>query len=769
MIDSSEKKTHEDFSIPDIRIIIQHIWHAKWILLAGALIGGFAAFSKSSKTIPIYRASATLQIDRSTPQILEGVREVVDMGTQTAGSTREYMETQFELMKSKEIALRALRILGMDTQELLIDIKNIPPSEFNKNSKNFLRLPSPLAKRAAHVAHAFGWNPNQNLDDFIALLESNNGLNLVSGRIQASPIGESRLIKMSTEDRDPVFAAKLANAFAKAYVDFNLDTKIQATSSAIDWLTDQVALLKKKLDDSEVALHEFKKTRNTLSVSMEDRLNIVAQSYTTFNQELMQTRAKKILLEATRTRLKQAQEQNIPLDAYPSIRNSSVVSDLKEQISKAQQDIHELNLKYTEKHPYHISAQEKLTFLKSQLQSEMEKVVYAINEEYTSLVETEKRLSQEIETIKKDAFELNHDEINYDRLVRERDNNNTLYAMVLKRQKESKLSQMLNSNNIRIIAPAETSYSPINKNKPADISTGAFIGILLSSLFIVLKNRLNNKVSSQKHVEMVLELPFLGIIPSFSKDQHSSKKITVPTSKDRYVLENPRSSISEHYKTLRTNISFLEAHRPLKTILITSACPKEGKSTNTSNLAIVFSLTGKRILIIDADMRRPRLHKSFHIKNNLGLSNILAKTCTYEEAIQHTDIPHIDILPCGPTPPNPSELLHLKNTQQLFKDLESKYDYILIDSPPIGAVSDGLLLSSFLDGVILIIDSAHTPIQAALRAKKNLQNARAHVVGVVLNNLDAKSMLTWSYHYGYYGYGKSYSSEHTHEKEKNVA
>jgi len=317
------------------------------------------------------------------------------------------------------------------------------------------------------------------------------------------------------------------------------------------------------------------------------------------------------------------------------------------------------------------------------------------------------------------------------------------------------LSAMLKANNVRVLDAAKISRIPIKPDVRRNLSLAAVLGLLVGVGFAFLLELQDRSIKGHQDIE-ALGLNFLGLVPSIPGGD-----LTHPQSRDLYIQQQPKSTVAECCRTIRTNLLFMSPEKPAKRIVVTSAGPQEGKTTTLISMGITLANGGQRVLLVDSDMRRPRLHKSFGVPNSLGLSSLIVGEGSLEEAIKSTTIPGLFVLPSGPVPPNPAELLHTERFKALARELGEKFDRVLFDSPPVGAVTDPLVLANQMDGTLLVAKMLRTNKDLAERAAKSLKDANARVLGVVLNDVDLEKRqygyyLGYYYSYGrYYGEGKS--------------
>jgi capsular exopolysaccharide synthesis family protein len=470
-------------------------------------------------------------------------------------------------------------------------------------------------------------------------------------------------------------------------------------------------------------------------------------------------------LESQRQRIQTARQSGLESVTLQEIVNSHVVQQLKLKLSELRQEEAELGKRYTPEHPTMIGVRERLAMARADLEAEIDRILDSLEGEYKQAVDTEARLHNAIEGVKQEALEINKKELDYNRLKRENDNNLALYDMVMKREKEADLTRMLKVNNIRRHEAARPPERPVRPRPALNMLVALILGLLGGIGLAFLADYLDNTVKTQSQVEQLLGLSFLGVIPSIRNDK--KERLIDVGQRDHYIVEYPRSSVAECCRTIRTNLMFMSPEKELRLLLVTSGGPREGKSTVVIALATTMAQAGSRVIVVDTDMRRPRLHKSFGVANERGITTTILGDTTLSEVVLHTTIAGVDFLPCGPIPPNPAELLHTDNFRALIKQLGQSYDRVIFDSPPVGAVTDAVLLSSMADGVVLVVQAGATPWPAALQVKRRLTDVNARVLGVVLNDVDLDSRRSGEYYqqyYYYYRYGED--DAHTTRRKK---
>ncbi len=399
----------------------------------------------------------------------------------------------------------------------------------------------------------------------------------------------------------------------------------------------------------------------------------------------------------------------------------------------------------------------KLGVAEENLKAEIDKVIASIERQYETTLDTERRLGQALNEVKAQALEINKKEISYNRLKRERDNTLELYQIVLKREKEANLTRMLKVNNIRKLEAALPPDFPIRPRVMVNLAMALMLGLMSGVGLAFGVDFLDNRIKTQEQIEQVVGLPFLGMIPTIKLDKSSPS--SDPAARDHFVIQNPRSSVAECCRTIRTNLLFMSPENPVRSILVTSGRPREGKSTTVVHLGITMAQAGAKVVIVDTDMRRPRLHKSFGVPSEAGISAAIVGGAELEDVIQSTGIERLELIPCGPIPPNPAELLLTERFKEILRQLTERYDRVLFDSPPIHAVTDAIVLASMMDGVVLVAQAGQSTLPATIQAKRRLTDVGGRIFGVVLNAVDLDSKEYASYYDYYYHYRSGYSEE----------
>jgi capsular exopolysaccharide synthesis family protein len=697
------------------RIVVRR----RWVILAVFAAAVLLTMPVTLRQTKIYAATTTIIIDVNAPRVLnkEQVQDVVESGTGGYWYTKEYYETQYKVITSHAVAQRVV-----DKLELGRDLR-------------FLGLDQEKDQKKVDAALA-RVQPAEVLQE----------------RLQVLPVKDSRIVRIQVQDRDPKWAATLANAVAEAYITENLSVRSTTTQNASEWLEKQLADLETKLAKSADDLFKFKQAHDIVATSWEDRQSMVSQRLVAVNDALTKARVTKAQLEARTeqiTALSYTLDKGDPsADAFAIVNQSKTVQDLKVKYFESKVECADMKVRYLEDHPKLASCEAKVAAARDGLTREVRSILEGARREYQEAVQTERKLRALLDETKGDAFGLNQHEKEYLELKRTNDNNQRLYELVLQRLKETGVTGMMQLSNVRILDRAEAPERPVSPRPMRNLALSMLLGLLGGVGLAFLLEQLDTSITTQAQVEERLGLPFLGLIPSIEHGKADSER-------DLFVHHNPKSAAAECLRSIRTNLLFMSPEKPLRTILVTSSGPSEGKTTTAVSLAQIMADGGSRVLLMDADMRRPRLHQIFGVSKDAGLSSLILGEGSVEEAVRETAIPNLSILPCGPIPPNPSELLHTPAFGALLSTLASRYDRVIIDSPPAGVVSDAVVVSTRVDGTALILKGGRTSRDAAVRTVRALHDVNARMLGAVLNDLDLEDRRYGQYYqyyrYGYYG------------------
>lgn len=682
----------------------------KWFVLLITLVCGLAVTATTLRQAKVYEARAQILIEPVLPKVLGENVGIDDLQAQSR-SEAVFYNTQHKTLTSRAVIA--------DTVERLKLYEDT----------GFL------------TARGLGRNPSSRKIER-ALLSC----------VRVEPERRSRIVNLVVEDFDPARAAKIANALGQAYIDYSLERRLENNRTASRWLDERVVEFQRQLENREEALHRFKEGNLLVSVSMEDRQNMTAASLSILNETLLETKAKLIGLRSRHKTIKHLLEDGESSVAIvQKLETNEVVTELRASLEKIERERAELHVRYGPKHPVMVALTERRSRIVEALKDEVELVLSGVEDEIAALEAEERELKQAMKDEKQKALKLNSMGLDYSKLTRDLGTTKEMYESLLKRQTEASLSGLLKSNFVSWFEKAEPRIVPVRPSVPKNAGLGFGLGLLMGVAVIAMGVLLDNTVHNRTDIEELLRLPFLGIFPRILGDDGN-----VPAERDLFVLQNPKSGAAECARSVRTNLVFMATDRPLRKLLLTSARPGEGKTTTIAALGIAMAQAGNKVAILDTDLRKPRLHRAFGVSGEKGLTSILVGE-SLESCIKSTELVNLHILPCGPLAPNPAELLHSEKFAKLLEELDARYDRILLDSPPIGVVTDAAILSKVADGTVFVVQANNTPKEAIRRSARQLSDVGASVLGVILNNFEIGSKGRGGYSdYYYYQYYRGY-------------
>jgi succinoglycan biosynthesis transport protein ExoP len=707
----------------DPKFYLRMVLRRKWLILMvfAAVTGGMTLYT--TRQPRVYAAQISLIIDAKEPRFLD--QQIQDVNSETTGNywaNKEFLETQYKIIQSRAVSQRVVEKLGLQSDVQFLGLSRITDE----------KLRADTMKRIDAVA-------------------------MVQGKIKVEPVKESRVSLIKIEDSDPNRAALLANEVAQAYMDEVMSQKLKLTENASKWLDERRDSLSDSTKASELALYTFRRQSDMLSTSIDDRSTMVSSRLTSTSSALTDVQLRIAGLRARAAAIRSVQQtqgaqDRLWAEALPAARENTTLAKYKERVLTLRNDCTDLGSRYLEGHPKLIECKDKLASAENEFARELSNLVVSTEAELKEAVEKERNLQAMFNEVKGEAFELEKKKLELDRLKSESENVKRQYDSVFKRLKDIELSGLLRTSNIRVLDSARPMMGPIRPNVPQGVLMGIIAGLVLGLGLALMLEFMDSSVTSQQEIEERLGLTFLGFVPSIPVSDVELEN------KDLHIHREPKSLIAECTRSIRTNLLFMSPDKPFKRILVTSSGPQEGKSTTAINLGITMAQSGSKVLIVDTDMRRPRIHKAFGVPNDVGVSSLVVGEGKFEDAIKSTEIAGLFVLPCGPIPPNPAELLHTKAFDELLTQLGGRFDRIILDSPPVGAVADALVLATQVDGVVVVLKAGKTNRDLAQRTVRALRDVQARIFGAVLNDVDLERSKYGDYYYGYayryYGYGE---------------
>lgn len=711
----------------DIRMYIHIVRRRLWVLLAVLAVALGGAIFLTSRMPNKYRAKATIVVDLRPAQILG--QKVQGFDAQSSGwwQGTTFLKTQEEILKSRRMARLAAEKMKPELRARL------------------------LGKEGTTAVS----------EEDLATAASR-----IHGMREIKPGKESRKFSITAVHTDPEVAAAVANAMMDAYVAYSLAQRQDSSVVAEAWLSARLDSLEDELKSAEEKLHDFRAKNQLLAISLQDNISGLAQRIVGFHKKLDELLVKRIELAAEIQQLKRLKTADPATDPSVIMIKNPIIEELKKAYAEEYRKLVSLRGNYLEKHPK-IQAQEAvLESVRKEMQNEAALALAVLKAKYRVVLATESQVKQALKEAEQEAMRLSGKSLEFKRMERVTQQKAKYYEMLLSRYVESGLAKKLNTNNVRMLDRAVVPEAPFSPKLHINLAIAFALGLVLGLGLVFLLHFMDNTVKTQEDVEHLVGLPYLGLLPSIASDKKGNRKKgakpapegeLLPESPDLYQWQNPKSQVAEHCRSIRTNLLFMSPDKPAKALLITSSVPREGKTTVAINTAISMAQSGERVVIIDTDMRRPRVHKAFALRPKHGFSAALVGEKELDDVIHESPIENLSVIPCGATPPNPAELLHTKRFGELLEQLRGRFDRIVFDSPPVGAVTDPVILSRAADGTILVVKTGVTARQLLAKTGRVLADVNANLLGVVLNDIDPERR-TYGGYYHYYYYRQRYYS-----------
>jgi succinoglycan biosynthesis transport protein ExoP len=551
------------------------------------------------------------------------------------------------------------------------------------------------------------------------------------------PEAQTRLVSIAYVHSSPEFAALAANAVAEEYAQQNLDLRLQNTEKMLAWLDDELKRQEVQSGRSEGALTQYRESNNALS--LEDRQNIIVQQLNSTNTSLSTARTNRLTREAAWNQVKNANPASDAADAYPAIGADPGVVAARTRVATLESQKQTLQLKYGPNMPQMQQIASELDDAKRQLVAERTKVIESVRNQYNAALAEERSLAGQLEQAKQNSMDLDRKSGDYKLLQRQAESDHQVYQALLTQQKELRVVANSRANNVQVLEHAEVPKFPISPNPRRDWLMALLAGVGVAFGLAFGLEYLDDTVKTPEDITRRFKLPLLGLVPGIRGDRVPVLSETVP------------HDFGEAFRSLRTSLVFTSGAEHTRVIAVTSSQPLEGKTTTAANLALALALGGSRVLLIDADMRRPGLHKTIGVENEIGLSHVLVGQARVRDAIQRTTEPNLVVMTAGRIPPNPSELLASERMTSFLTNLQTgPFDWVIVDTPPVLAVTDAVIIAPRVSGVVFVVGSEMTRRVHAERALETLRSSRPRSLAAVLNRVDFdRNKYYYSRYYGY--------------------
>ncbi|HOW84467.1 MAG TPA: polysaccharide biosynthesis tyrosine autokinase [Candidatus Aminicenantes bacterium] len=756
---SSKTDRREVDLLEYVRIVLKR----KWVLAVfTAVLVALAAVLSFTRT-PLYRATATLLIDEPGASLLN-IQDVLNAGGYYRSDyLGTYFNTQLRLLTSRSLAERVakrlnlaarpeLRAAGGPRAGFLAGLKSaITFRWLSGRGRNAAAPPAPSAGGPSAAGYA----------------------SVVQGGLSIAPIAETRLVYVSYVSPHAVLAADIVNAVVEEFVSFSVESRYEATKQTSEFLTEQTAQLREDLKRKEEDLQKYGQEKNLLYLS--DNESTVVNKFADVNTALTTAQIERYAKESAYLELK-----NLDVDSLPESVSNPTIQALRTTYTQVRSDYEEKGRIYRPEYPEMVQLKARLDATRNTLQEEIRKAVEAAESEYRAALKKENSLRGLLDEQRGDVTRMNKNAIFYHTLRTEVENMRTLLSTLVAKQNEIQVSSQLGglrTSNIKVVDRALVPPGPFTPNVRRNLLMALLAGLFGGLGLVFLIEYLDNTVKGPEDVEKLVGLPSLGVIPFLSAETARGKSDVYgarrtygaeegpapeagpPAVREIELINHlyPKFSIAEDYRTVRTSILFSHADGSPKTIAFTSTLPQEGKTATVSNLAVSFAQLEGRVLLIDADLRKPRLSKVFALRNAVGLSGYLAGKNSFDEVVQKTSIENVWTVPSGPHPPNPAELLNSRRMKELLAQAKEEFGVVLLDTPPVLAVIDPVIVSSLADSTVFVVRAGKTTRRSLQRAVEEVRRSKADIIGVVFNEVRVgrQGIGTPFYHYYEYEYESS--------------
>jgi len=709
-----------------LRVLYRRRWTAGLALLVVFVYGAFNSLKKTA----IYEATTQVLIEKEARRATS-LNSVLEQGGSYYDD--DFYQTQYRVLQSRALAWRAAQALGLKPDTPMPPTGDAQPGLFGQAKQWVLDTvgapkqiqPPPPDETTAQAALIGGF----------------------LGGLYVSPVRNTHLVELRYRSPDPEFAAKAANAIAEQYIEQTVQSRFDATKETTDYLGVELEKQRRKVQESEQKLQDYQMQNN--AVGVDDRQNVIVQGQADLNTNLIRAKTDRIDKQELYKTLMSLQGNRAALESHSAIISSDLVQGVKKTADDLRRRKVELSNRYQPAAPQMQDLDRQIQQAESKLQIEIDKVIESVKNDYQTAQNREDQFQQLLTAQNAEAVRLNRKGVAYGALKQEADSNKALYESLLQRAKETGISGEFKGTNIRVMDRAEIPRAPVLPNTRRDLMTSFLLGCALAVGLAFGFEYLDSRIRTPDEIKTHLGIPFLGLVPVVS-DKDSGGRSPL-------LSEGAPATFGEAIRAIRTAVVFSSAEEGARTIVVTSTAPGEGKTMVSSNLAVALAQADQRTIIVDGDMRRPRVHEVFDRLQEPGLSNVLVGTSELHSSICRTSVPNLFVLSAGHIPPNPAELLGSSKYRELLRDLRRQFDWIIVDAPPVMAVTDAAVVATDATGVVFVVGAEMTSRRHASFAVEQLTSVKAHFIGAVLNRADVQRH---GYYYSTY-YRKDYTQAYT--------
>jgi capsular exopolysaccharide synthesis family protein len=685
------------------RLVLKHK-----LLLVGSILTAFVVgLAMTLLMTPIYTASTTLQIDREAARVFETEDS---SGADAMIFGEEFFQTQYGILRSRSLAERVSDSLGLATSDAFLRQMGAEPPAAGPG----------LATRRKNAVVA-----------------------VISDNLNVSPVRGSRLVTISFDSPDPALSARIANAFAQNFIQSNLDRKYEASQYAREFLEERIESTRARLEEAERASVLYAVNQQIINLSEGEAgsgatESLASNNLRALNDRLAQARAARVSAQE-----KWNQARSTDSSSLPEVLVNTTIQGLTERRAALESEYEQKSRLFQPGWPELVQLRAQIDELDRQINTVSGSVRNSLRYQYTVASNEERSLQAQVDALKGEVLDLRDRSVQYNILQREVDTSRTLYDGLLQRYKEVGITGGVTTNNISIVDEAQQPTAPSQPRMMVNLALALLVGLGFGVVAALLLEALDETLASPEDVESKLGVPVLGVIPLLAKGMSPKE-----------ALSDVRSPISEAYYSLRTALQFSTPDGAPRSLLVTSSRPSEGKSTTAYAAALSLARIGKRVLLIDGDLRNPSMHRAIGVENEIGMSSLLSDNAELEQVTHRTHQQGLDFVSCGPIPPNPAELWGGERARAVLDRVTSVYDHVIIDGPPVLGFADAPLLASAVAGTLFVVEAKGTRRGQARGALRRLSLGTSRVLGAVLTKFNAQATQYGSYNYAYdYEYG----------------
>jgi succinoglycan biosynthesis transport protein ExoP len=710
----------------------------KWVVLSFLLSVVIITTVITLTTTPQYKSTAVIRIagnEKDDPlKILQ------------SNQSPDYYQTQYEILKSDALAEMVIQKLDLDKNPDFRTTDNVLLKAMGRGVDFVVDGVSALTSRISVGDRGHSGTGHRPRSEMPASL-----INSFLSRVDVIPVKNSQLVQVSFSSSSPELSQNVAKAIADAYIGYNRGSRVDSSKEAREFLKDQIELTKTKLENSEKKLNDYASRNGVIYLGDSDKQSVLVQKLSEITSALSAATNERMQREALYKQIKESGEDN------PVIMNNSLVLGLKSQYATLEAEYFNKLRTFTPDYPAMKNLKSQMDAIRNRIQKEESALVEGVASDYKAAVKKETYLNSAFEAQKRNILAFQDNAAEYQTLKREVEVNQQLQKDLLQKFNEVSIAASSQATNIQILDSPRYPTAPYKPNKMMNFLLSLVFGLTGGIGLAFLIEYFDYTVKDTREVERWTSLPSLGMVP-FNAHLDAAERRGI-------AYADLTASVSEAFRSIGTFILLSSSSRPPKTVLVTSPGEKEGKTTVSINVARALSESIGHGILIDADMRRPKLHRAFGLDNRTGLSSYLSGNLDLDSMngkfIREIPQRGFSVITAGPLPPSPSKLLHSSKMKELLDILSARYNFVMIDSPPIIGMPDGLLLSKLVDGTILVVRAGETPKNALSMTRQIFSDVNTNLLGVVLNGVK-KDDLKFSYHYNYYS---SYFDDETSEKK----